>query len=111
MNDDKEYIYIVKVQVANPLQKTGSFSTETPIRTIIGENYTLESLSQFLRAVFDGFLSRLLWGRLGGVGLSQKSSKSRFLNCESPVIKTIAKVASLTFTVSRSTYNKLPHGL
>jgi hypothetical protein len=43
--------------------------------------------------------------------LSQKPSMSLFLNCESEVINTIAKVAFLPLTVSKSMDHGLTQGL
>ena len=57
---------MVKLPVASPLKKTESFPTCTPPKPSIVESYTSASLSQFLRVLFDGFLSRLL---LLGVGV------------------------------------------
>lgn len=44
-----------------------------------------------------------------GEKLSYRPSMSLFLNCECAVI--MAKIASLPFTVSRSTDHRVPHGL
>lgn len=84
-----------QTSVASLLKKTKSFPTSTCARKYELWRATLPgSLSQFLRVIFDGFLSRLLlfwWGK----ALSQEPSMSLFLKCESAVIAATAKVASL----------------
>lgn len=73
----------------------------------IVEHFVSASLSQVLRVLL---LSRLLpFG--GGVGMlwSQMPSMFIFLKCTSSVVNIFAKVASQSFTISRSTDCGLPH--
>lgn len=75
------------------------------------ESCTSESLSQFLRILFNGFLG-CHYFRVGrGKRLSQKSSPSLFINCESTIMNTTAGEAPLLFKVSRSADHGFSHGI
>jgi hypothetical protein len=58
---------MVKLPVTNPLKKAVLLHLYTHQKPSIVKGYTLASLSQFFRVLFDGFLSRLLiFGQWGG---------------------------------------------
>lgn len=68
--------------------------------------------SQFLRALFNDFLSGLfLFCLLGGGRLSQKPSMSLILGYEFAVIKTTVKETSLPIAATGSTDRRNQHGL
>lgn len=81
-----------------------------PETTNYGE-LTSASPSQFLRALFDGFLFRLLLGG-GGWSWSHRSrSCSSFSTGHLQTSISLQKASSLLFTVSENTDHGLPHFL
>lgn len=99
---------MVKLPVASPLEKTVPFSNPTPFqKPSVAKSYTSGFLPQFLRVLFNAFLSRLGFFGVGWVGASQKPSVSLILNYESAIIDTTAKEAPWPFTVSSSTDHNL----
>lgn len=107
----------VKLSVACPLDRTESFPSPTPARAILDGKLTSTSLPQFFlnEEFFHWFfyLDCYFSDKVGievGAGWSQKPLVSLSVNCASGVIDLIGTVASLFFTVSRSTDCELSHG-
>ena len=96
---------MVKLLVASPAKKTEPTSMPPRAQPLTPEavtvkSYTSGSPSQFLRVLFNGFLSRLfLLGGKAEEGCLQ-DLLCLILNCESAVIHTTAKEASWLFTVT-----------
>lgn len=94
----------------HPLKKSESFPLYTPPQTPLlwraAFPHPYHNFPVFLIASCLGcyFLERRAWG------LSQKSSVSLPLNCESAIIDATVE-GSLSFVVSRSTDHGLPHGI
>lgn len=88
-------------------------SSDQTLPSLLPETINCEgSLSQFLRILFTGFLSRLfllgVWSREGRLSQTPMSLIIKF---GSAVIKTTAKEPSLHFIVSDSMDRGLPYGL
>lgn len=94
-----------KLLVATTLKKTKPSSTPAPTITRNRQPFRI-SITLFNNCCLDCFF----WGGRGGGKLSQKPSGALIVNCESAVITTTAKGATLPLTVSSDTGQELACG-
>lgn len=91
---------MVKLPVSIPLKENESFPNLHPCQKLsLVESYTLASLSQILRVLFGGFLSKLLFLGDGDCHRSLLCLLPQLWVC---AIDTVVKVASLPVIVSGS---------
>lgn len=102
---------MVKLPAVGSLKDTVSSQPSPCPKPSIVNCCSPASLSQFLRTIFNGFLSGLFFFFFGGEGgLLQKPAMPLILNYESEVINATAKEAFLLVEVSGGMDPGLPHG-